>query len=165
MVVVPSLRIVLFDPNPEFPYFIWDWAIRLVSNKTHVGIESADGMIIDANLGGVVKREYCKCKYAHIYEIKNLTQEQVDGAMEWAKIHMGEKYSILTAIRAGIMRKLGISYTSDRIDSGWTCSEFVSGALRYGADIDIYPNVSLQNILPDDILRWLEKKAIYHGSR
>lgn len=142
---------IIFFPSNGAP---WDAVIQLVSPKfTHVGIITSEDKMIDANFFRGVKEDKFKAyKGCCVYSIKSATEEDIEKIISKAHSLHGKTYDIYGAIIAGIMRRLGMAKFAPGKNDMVHCSELVTECLRERRSL--YPNVSSENILPDDLIRW-----------
>lgn len=142
---------LIFFPSNGAP---WDKVIQIVSpNFTHVGIITSSDKMIDANFFRGVKEDVFKAyKGCKVYSIKSASEEDIEKIIKKAHSLNGKTYDMFGAIIAGIMRRLGMAKFAVEKDDMVHCSELVTECLRERRSL--YPNVSSENILPDDLIRW-----------
>jgi len=115
----------------------------------HIGIYDAEcDCIIDAMPGGVRRSswEFWIENFSDMARLRfdNLNEEKIEKAVDYARKHIGEPYSLLTY--------------KENEKSGWYCSKLVYKAYKQaGLVLDIKGGVS---ILPDDIIIGADKVNI-----
>lgn len=129
-----------------------DVFINLVSKKTHVAFVISEREIIEANINGVVINKLKKFKNVTVLRLKKVTAQQVKFGVLWAKQREKQRYSVLSAVIAGVMRIFKHTRLGEWFPKQWDCSEFVIQIIRQGMDIDILNGINAEDILPDDLL-------------
>lgn len=149
--------IILFFPDGKRPYM--DFYITRVSQKTHIAVMESEGKYIEAGNPGGVQRKPLKDLSLKVVLRGPHSPQEIDRALKMLQTHIGDRYSVLGAIWAGVWRLLGFVEYADKIDRNWDCSEFVLYFLRYGLKMDILDGLAIQSALPDDVEHALVKAA------
>lgn len=144
--------IILFKSDGS----LQDAFIHMVSKDyTHIGIYMGNNTVVEAGINGV--REFMLTpsyvSLSHVYRIQNVSDLKLNNMVNLALSHVGEKYSVMDAAFAGILRLFGLKQWSYSVDSNWFCSEFVAYTIEssYGLDRpDIFPKKVPKDVLPDD---------------
>lgn len=140
--------IVVFESNGAW----WDFFIRLVSKQTHVGFAISSTEIIEANANGVIITKLSDCCRVHIRRIQGVNREQIHNGCQWAIEHLGERYSVPSAVIAGLMRMFNFTRKKEWFAEQWDCSEFVTQIIRKGMGIKVFEGINPEDVLPKDFL-------------
>lgn len=145
---------IIFSTDGSFV----DLFIMLFSKKTHVGMFINETEFIEAsNPGGVRIRSFDpKWSNVKIYRPPEAVSfEAIQDAVQLALFHVGEKYSIIQGVIAGLFRMIGLTAISDVVDNNWNCSEFGGYLIRYGMRIPFMMGAALRFLMPSDLEDWM----------
>lgn len=155
---------LLFYPSCGYP---WDLAIQLVSPKfTHValvyGVGNSRITTIDANMWrGVDLDMYPKLyKGCKLMRLTYYTESEHNAVLAYARGKIGAHYNVFGALKAGLLRKIGLTEMVDDSRVFEHCSEFVINCER-AAHPFLFQFLASQTILPDDLLRLPGLKEVW----
>lgn len=159
---------IIFYPSCGYP---WDLAIQLVSPRfTHVAfVHSVDNGIlttIDANMwrGVAIDKAPKLYKGCKLMRISYYTPANIKDSLTYAEGKIGAHYNVFGALRAGLLRKLGLAEMVDDSRVFEHCSEFIINCLRASHPL-LFQNLASQTILPDDLPRLPGLKEVWsYGS-
>lgn len=145
--------VILYSSNGAW----WDKFIHLASSTTHVSFAISDSQVVEANSKGVVLVDFDPAWVCQICRIDGMNERWAKMGRDFAVKHIGDKYSVWTAIKAGILRILGLTEVADEIDMNWDCSEFVGAILRNGIGLPICPRIGLVSLVPDHLIDGIDE--------
>jgi len=132
----------------------------------HAALCISDKEIIEATFEGVKISPISNYKNYELYRVKEITDAQIQGAIDFCKKEIGDQYDYLAVVYLGFQFLTGTKYNTNSFDAKdrWWCSELVDAAFE-SVGINLCPKCNSDNVSPDELAssEYLTKQIIDSG--